>query len=277
MHRNLGELQGTLLLFGGPYSNLQATEALRQRAQQLNIPASNIICTGDIVAYCAQPNETIALLQDWGIQIIMGNCEESLGNNAEDCGCGFEAGSTCDALSDSWYRFAHQAVIPAHKQWMTGLPRSIKFSYQDKQFIVLHGGFARINQFVFASSDPEEKLAQIVEAEADGIVAGHCGLPFTQQIGGKLWHNPGVIGMPANDGTSHCWYSLWHDERNGIRIEHCMLNYDAALAQQAMRQAGLNMAYADALTSGFWPSVDVLPETECGQRGVPMTESVFTF
>ena len=35
----------------------------------------------------------------------------------------------------------------------------------------------------------------------DGVIGGHCGLPFTKVVGDRLWHNPGAIGMPANDGT----------------------------------------------------------------------------
>ena len=275
--RQLGALHGTLLLFGGPYSNLQATQALRDHARLLNIPAKNIICTGDIVAYCAQPNETIELLQDWGINIVMGNCEESLAWNAEDCGCGFEAGSTCEALSDSWFRFASQAVTQSHKQWMRALPRSIKFTYQGKQFAVIHGGVEQINQFVFASTDINKKLAQITAAEVDGVVAGHSGLPFSQQISDKLWHNPGVIGMPANDGTAHGWYSVWHPEQNKIRIEHCALNYNAELAQDYMYKANLENGYADALTSGLWPSMDILPVEERAQQDIPINGSVVVF
>ena len=52
---------------------------------------------------------------------------------------------------------------------------------------------------------PEQVKAQdLFLGGVDGLVAGHCGLPFTQTIDGRLWHNPGVIGMPANDGTRGC-------------------------------------------------------------------------
>ena len=47
--QNLGTRTGRLLVFGGPYSNVQALETLKSIAEQLRIPANNIICTGDIV------------------------------------------------------------------------------------------------------------------------------------------------------------------------------------------------------------------------------------
>lgn len=274
---DLGHLTGTLLLFGGPYSNLQATRALQLRAQELNIDPGNIICTGDSVAYCAQPNETLELLRRWGVSLLMGNCEQSLASDSDDCGCGFEEGSACDVLADSWYRYSVTTVSRSHKQWMRNLPQIIRFTYQHKTFAVVHGSAERINQFVFPSTDGRIKHQQIESTQADGIVAGHCGLPFTQVIEGKLWHNPGVIGMPANDGDASVWYSLWHPAGDQIRIEHHRLHYDAKDANQNMLKAGLNNGYAEALLSGLWPSMDVLPAMERSQKGRAIAEAELLF
>ncbi len=52
---DLGCLTGPVLVFGGPYSNLAATQAMRQQAEDLAIPPNRVICTGDLIAYCAEP------------------------------------------------------------------------------------------------------------------------------------------------------------------------------------------------------------------------------
>ena len=57
-HRDLGVLDGDVLLFGGAYSNLQATWALMGQAHARAIAADHVICTGDIVAYCGAPART---------------------------------------------------------------------------------------------------------------------------------------------------------------------------------------------------------------------------
>jgi hypothetical protein len=57
-------LEPPVLVFGGPYSNLRALQALRQRADELGIPASHAICTSDVVAYCAEPEETVQVIRD---------------------------------------------------------------------------------------------------------------------------------------------------------------------------------------------------------------------
>jgi len=90
---------GPLLVFGGPYSNLEATEAILQEARRRAITPSNIVCTGDLVVYCADPQGVVDLLRSSGIRIITGNCEESLAAQAADCGCGFAEDSACAVLS----------------------------------------------------------------------------------------------------------------------------------------------------------------------------------
>jgi hypothetical protein len=81
-----------------------------------------MICTGDVIAYGADPRATLALIRDAGIATIMGNCEESLSEDAGDCGCGFTPGSTCDRLSAAWFTYATNHVDEADRHWMSTLP-----------------------------------------------------------------------------------------------------------------------------------------------------------
>jgi hypothetical protein len=63
MHLNIAP---PILAFGGPYSNLRALAALRERAGELGIPPSQTICTGYVMAYCAEPEETTQAIRGWG-------------------------------------------------------------------------------------------------------------------------------------------------------------------------------------------------------------------
>lgn len=262
-------LSGPTLLFGGPYSNLEATEALFAEARRRGIAADHMICTGDLAAYCADPQGVIDRIRGAGIRVVMGNCEESLASRAADCGCGFAEGTACATLSDQWYAYADRHVDAESRAWMGALPRRLDVEIAGRRLAVVHGGVGKIDRFVFASTGTAigEELAA---AGGDGVIGGHCGLPFTREVAGRLWHNPGVIGMPADDGTPRVWFSVLTPTPEGLLIEHEPLDYDHAAAAGKMRAHGLPDGYAKGLSSGLWPSRDVLPPTERDTAGRPL-------
>jgi predicted phosphodiesterase len=264
------DVREPVLLFGGCYSNLQATRALLDQAARLGISPDRIICTGDVVAYAADPAATVDLVRGSGMHVVMGNCEESLGSNAADCGCGFAAGSACDLLSVAWYAHADARLDDDDRIWMRGLPRRIDLIMDGRRLAVIHGSPVSINEFVFASA-PEPVLRELIAASGcDGVIGGHCGIPFTRIVDGKLWHNPGAIGVPANDGTPRVWFSVLAVTGQGIEIQHLPLEYDHVAAAAPMRAAGLPPGYADAMGTGLWPSTDVLPAAELARGGMPL-------
>ncbi|MBT3204559.1 MAG: metallophosphoesterase [Gammaproteobacteria bacterium] len=263
---DLGDIKSDLLIFGGPYSNLAATQAILEKAASLNIKPSNIICTGDVVAYCAEPEQTSQLIMHSGISVVMGNCEESLASGSNDCGCGFDLKMLCSALSEKWYQYAQQNISSKTREWMSTLPKAIEFNCNGKKFRVIHGGTRQINQFIFPSTDQTIKLQQFDDLDTDCIISGHSGLPFGQQLGKKTWLNAGVIGLPANDGTQQGWYLLLHPTKNTIQISWHRLDYPLQQTHQAMQQNGLT-EYAKCLVTGLWPSTDVLPLKEQSLQG----------
>lgn len=273
--RHLGALDGPLLVFGGPYGNLHATRAMREEAERLGFPPARVLCTGDLVAYCAEPAATVALVRDWGIAVVMGNVEEQLGASAADCACGFTAGSACDRLAAAWYAHADREIDAETRGWMAALPRTIGLTLGDRRLAAVHGAPSRINRFVFASTPADDLAAEIDATDAEGVIGGHCGLPFTVEARGRLWHNAGAVGLPANDGTPRVWFSILAPAPGGLAIERRALAYDHEGAAAALRRAGLPETYARALETGLWPPVDFLPPAEEAQRGRPLAETRF--
>ena len=257
---DLGDIQGPILIFGGAYSNLEATQALIDAARANRIPAEQCIFTGDSIAYCGNPSETLNLLRDFGCPMIKGNCEIELAANSDTCGCGFEAGSTCDLLSRGWYAFANQKVSSDQRQFMRSLPDHLIFTHCGKRYIVLHGGFSRVSQFLFPTTPDKDFINVINEVEHelnrfDGVIAGHSGIPFHKFIEGVTWFNSGTIGMPAHNGTSATSYEIL--DAGSFTIHD--LSYDHQTAQNVMINAGLDQGYQTALETGYWPSEEVLP------------------
>ncbi|MGS2717306.1 metallophosphoesterase family protein [Eionea flava] len=275
---HLGHIDKPLLIFGGSYSNLQATEALKTLADQRGITGEQCICTGDIVAYCGQPAETVDLIRKWGVHCVLGNCEESLASDADDCGCGFDSGSQCDLLSNQWFHFSKNQLPAHHKRWFSTLPKTLSFSMNGIDAIVVHGSISSINQFIFYSTDKATYNHEMsfLDERVRLVIGGHSGLPFSKKIGERLWHNSGALGMPANDGTTSTWYSLIHPNSTGIEISHHRLPYNHIETQRIMQDNGLNNEYAHTLSNGLWPSIDVLTEEEKSLTGKKLEEHSIT-
>lgn len=247
----IGPLEGPVLLFGGPYSNLHALKALMAEARRRRIAPANVICTGDVVAYCGNPAETVALIRRWGCHVIAGNCEEQLAAGAGDCGCGFDEGSVCDALSAEWYAFSNRRIDADARAWMGALPQFATFEAGGDRYAVIHGGATETSRFLWPGDDKTAEIAALQDqlGPIDAVVAGHSGIGFVE----PNWINAGVIGMPPHDGRSETEFCIL-DAAPTL----CRLSYDADAASAAM--LGRETPYAEALTTGWWPSEDVLPE-----------------
>lgn len=264
---NLGEKQEKILVFGGVYSNLQALEALIHFAKENSISAANCINTGDLVGYCGQPNECVKLLKEWGCHSILGNVEIQLMNGEDNCACDFEEGSRCDVLSNQWYPKLQKEITEESIQFFQSLPHHITFSMGDLNVGVAHGSIENTSEFIFHSTPWENKQKNFKKLGVDIIIAGHCGLPFYQKKIDKYWVNPGVIGMPANNGKVKTWFAIVSIQNKEVQVEFHELNYNHFEANKMMISNQYPKAYANTLLSGIWDNMDILPESEKFQKG----------
>ncbi len=257
---DLGEIQGDMLLFGGVYSNLPALKALLDVAHENNISPQNVICSGDIVAYCAEPQACTDMLRAFGSPVLAGNCEIQLAANALDCGCGYDEGSECSLLSRGWYAHATAEVSDDNKAWMGTLPDRILFQRNGKRYAVIHGGATDVSRFIWpvtTDSVIAEEINVLIEqvGSVDHIIAGHSGIAMRRMIDGIEWTNTGAIGMPSHNGKPQTSYGYLSDKEFKIKS----LSYDFTLEYTAMKNAGLTQGYHETLKTGYWPSEDTLP------------------
>ena len=253
--RDFGHFDAPVVLFGGIYSNLHALEALIKA-----VGDGPAISTGDLVAYAALPSETVARFRALGWPTIAGNCERQIADGAEECGCGFDDGSACDLLSRGWYPHALTAIGADDRDWMAVLPDIGTFVQKGRRYAVIHGGASDIARFIWPTTvqaDFETEIALVENAvgAVDGIVAGHSGIAFHRMIGRHQWINAGAVGLPPHDGRSETRFAVL--DAGDVVIHR--LSYDHEAARVAMEKAGLTQGYHEALTSGIWPSEDVLP------------------
>lgn len=237
----------------------------------MNLIPHQVICTGDTVAYCAQPQETVAALREWGIHVIAGNVEIQLFTGEDSCGCGFGIGSACDFLSQRWYAYTRENLSFDSLEWMGTLPKFLQFEMGGRKILIVHGGPDHISEHIFRSTPWENKQRQIDKAGVDIIIGGHCGLPFIDGHWDKAWINAGVIGMPANDGTPRVWYLVLSEEQTGLSCELCSMEYEFESTARRMEQAGLPDEYVKNIRDGLWPDMNQLPDPEKKLQGIPLS------
>lgn len=259
---DLGELRDDILIFGGVYSNLHALDALINHTINCGISPKNVICTGDIVAYCAYAEESVNLIREFGCHVLAGNCEQQLAKRSNDCGCGFDEGSMCSMLSRSWYAHAKSQISDLSLDWMSKLPERMVFNHKGLRYGVVHGGASDISKFIWpVNSDMDLKDEfKLLEAQIgclDCLIAGHTGIPMVRNFNKKKWLNSGAIGMPSNDGDIDTKFLTISE----IDININKLEYDVNAAYQAMQATSLTQGYHNALKTGYWPSQDTLPES----------------
>ena len=144
---------------------------------------------------------------------------------------------------------------------MAGLPDILLYSHVGQSHAVLHGAATRKNRFLWAVS-AEEEFAEEIDAltaivgKVDVVLAGHSWIAFRRVLGSVDWINPGVIGMPAHDGTQRGWFAMLSP---GRPPEFHPVIYNADAAAASMIRARLLQGCHQSLLSGYWPSEDILP------------------
>ena len=77
-----------IAIFSDLHGNSAATEAV---LAAIDAEAPDAIYNlGDLVGYGARPNETIGLIRERGIPTIMGNYDDGVGFDRDDCGCAYK-------------------------------------------------------------------------------------------------------------------------------------------------------------------------------------------
>jgi len=203
-----------------------------------------VYCLGDLVGYGAYPNEVIALLRQRGIPTIMGNYDDGVGFDRDDCGCAYRTDEDrrLGHLSLLWTR---EQVTAENKAFLRSLLPQIRLSPAGRSVLLVHGSPRKINEYVYADRTPASLERIAASADAEALLMGHTHVPYVKQVGGTLLVNDGSVGKPK-DGDTRAAYALLEVGAE-IRATIQRVQYDVAAAAEAVRASGLPAHYADLL------------------------------
>ncbi len=203
-----------------------------------------VYCLGDLVGYGAYPNEVIERVRDRGIPTIMGNYDDGVGFDKDECGCAY-TDPEMRRLGDISLMWTREAVAPENKEYLRSLLPSIRFKEAGKEFLLVHGSPRKINEYVYENR-PLANLERIASsASADVLVFGHTHLPYVKEVAGVLLVNDGSVGKPK-DGDARAGYVIL-DVGDEVKVGFRRMAYDVAAAAEAVRASGLPAHFAELL------------------------------
>ncbi len=203
-----------------------------------------VYCLGDLVGYGANPNEVIEIIRRRRLPTVMGNYDEGVGYDMDDCGCAYTT-PAAKHLGDLSLKWTREHVTADNKAFLRSLLPSIRFEVVGKRALLVHGSPRKINEYVYETR-PQYSLEHIARsAQADLLIFGHTHLPYVKQVAGVLFVNDGSVGKPK-DGDVRAAYALV--ELDGApRAAIRRVEYDVAAAAAAVRASGLPPEYATML------------------------------
>jgi predicted phosphodiesterase len=279
-------------LFGGVYNNHLALAAAIRDAKSRG--CQQLFCLGDLGAFGPNPDKVFPLLIDDRVQTMQGNYDHSIGNDLPDCQCGYTdpADNYYARLS---YQYTYRNTSPHWRPWLAALPKQIRFELtkespiancelpigrraapassnpqsgidhrQSIEVLCCHGSPRKTNEFLWESTTPTHLLEKFADDyRADVIVVTHTGLPWTRRLAnGRLFVNCGVLGRPANDGTTKVGYSIL-DAGVPELATYVPLDYDHQALAAEMKSQDLPAPFVETILTGWWTTcLEILPARE---------------
>jgi putative phosphoesterase len=234
-----------IAIFSDIHANLHALEAVWEDIERQK--PDEVYCLGDLVGYGAYPNEVVAFIRNKGITTIMGNYDEGVAFDMDDCGCAYKDPKLAK-LGDLSLIWTREHTTPENKNFLQSLPMQIRLEDRRPKLLLVHGSPRKINEYLFEDRPQAtfERVAKV--AGCDVLLFGHTHLPYQKKVGKTLFVNTGSVGKPK-DGDPRAGYVLLTLKRRPI-VEFRRLSYDVQAAAQAVRQSGLPGYFADALETG---------------------------
>ncbi|MFB0561417.1 MAG: metallophosphoesterase [Candidatus Lokiarchaeia archaeon] len=226
------------------HSNLYALEGVLESISREDM--NLILCGGDLVGYGPFPNEVIQTLKDRKIPTIMGNYDDGVGFNRDDCGCAYLSKREIELgkISIAWTKVN---VTEDNKAFLRNLLGNTNYTWEGLRVLHVHGSPRRINEYLYENRPEKNMLRMLEPLNIDLLICGHTHLPYHREVGGIHIVNTGSVGKPK-DGDSRACYALLEIE-DEIKVSFRRIPYDIDGTAQAIKKVGLPSEFAEALYS----------------------------
>jgi len=231
-----------IAIFSDIHGNLQALEAaLTDIAAQ---KPDAVYCLGDLVGYGANPNEVTGRIRREGWPTIMGNYDDGVGFDRDDCGCAYREDAERERGQRS-LEWTKACVTAGNKAFLRTLVNEIRFEADGKRILLVHGSPRKMNEYLFEDRPISSFQRLAASSNADIIVFGHTHKPYVKEVDGVTFVNAGSVGKPKDGDWRGCYALLDAGTATFRRVD-----YDVTTAAAAIRATALPHEFAADIESG---------------------------
>jgi putative phosphoesterase len=230
-----------IAIFSDVHANLPALDAVLAHIHAQAVDA--VYCLGDLVGYAPFPNEVTERIRREQIPTIMGNYDDGVGFERDECGCAYREADE-KKRGDQSLAWTKAHVTADHKAFLRTLPHEIRFEADGKRVLLVHGSPRKINEYLFEDRPVSSFQRLAAASNADIIVYGHTHKPYTKLVDNVLFVNVGSVGKPK-DGDWRACYAILDTQAPGVQFVR--LEYDITHVTNAIRQSELPGEFATDL------------------------------
>ncbi len=219
-----------ILILSDIHGNLPALEAVLTAESNWDA----LFFLGDVVDYGPEPKSCLDFVSRNADFYVRGNHDHALAYDV-DCGC----------------RGDFHAMSVATRQWHRTLMAENDLHFL-RRMPIIQSTVADGKRFWLAHASPNGELSRYLNADeviaacaridADVILLGHTHLPFLREVKGKIFCNPGSVGLARDHGGEAC-YALWRDDQLTLK----RVSYDVSATIARLEKAPLENKIVDAL------------------------------
>jgi len=203
------------------HSNLPALKAVLNKARQQG--ANDYISLGDQVSFGPLPRETLALLNDWNVKLLMGNHEERIDHF-------YNGGQALyEAYNWSMHTWTAQAVA--------GIEMVFDREWRYEDMLLTHAVPGSLDTLL-TPADAEKMKVILSMLNAEWLVCGHYHTPWQVSFQDRHFVNPGSLGILDDGRGCLAAYAMWEDGQ----VNAYTVPYDAAPLKKAYVCSGLAAA-----------------------------------
>jgi predicted phosphodiesterase len=236
-----------LTIFGDIHGNLPALQATLADIERRGL--GNLYCLGDLVGYGTFPNEVIDIIREREIPTIVGNYDQGVGNNSDDCGCAYRT-PEAKLLGEHSIAWTNAHTTDDNKAFLRTFIDCIPLEFGALRILLVHGSPRKINEYLYEDR-PDKSFERILDdIDVNVLVCGHTHLPYHKILpSGRHIINAGSVGKPK-DNDSRAGYITLAAEGKSLEVEFIRVAYDVEQAAQAIEATDMPHEFAAMLRSG---------------------------